>query len=107
MSHSQFNYDSCLVKAKLKIQVQLTAANTALNVMNDQIKSSRLDVKQSDIDTSGNVAYSKSSGLLSKKVDVDTKDNVAYSRSDELPVTLAQREVKTKDNVAYGLHTIG
>ena len=74
-----------LVKVKLKIQAELTAANTALNAMNDQIKSSRQDVKQSDIDTSGNVAYSKSSRFLLKKVDVDTiimlrtQDRIKYN----------------------------
>ena len=84
------------------LTTSLTVIAVLVNAMNDQIKSSRQYVKQSDIDTSGNVAHSKSSGLL---VDVDTKDNVAYSRTDEL--TLKQREVKTNDNVCYGLHTIG
>ena len=51
-------------------------------------------MKQSDIDTSRNVAYSKSSGFLLKKVDVDTKDNVAYSGTDE--VTLKQAKLKLR-----------
>ena len=57
------------------------------------------------IDTSDNVAYSRSDELTVKQREVKTKKNVAYSKSDEL--TMKQREVKTRDNIAYALHTIG
>jgi hypothetical protein len=44
-----------LAKARLKIQAELTAANRALAANNDQkkIKTSQVDMKQPDIDTSG------------------------------------------------------
>ena len=95
-----------LVKTKLKIQAELIAANRALADQN-KLKSGRLSVKQLDVDTSDNIAYSKSSGLQLKHLDVDTRsrDNVAYSRSDEL--SIKQRDVDTSDNVAYGMDVIG
>ena len=68
-------------KTKLKLQAELMAANEALTAITNRntTNMSRLDKKRPD--------------------DVDTSDNVAYSRSDE--VTMKQREVKTRDNVAY------
>ena len=95
-----------IVIAQLKIQAELEEANRALADLN-KLKSSGLSMKQLNVDTSDNIAYSKSSGLPFRRNWMLILEIMLLPQDQMNYITIKQRDVDISDNVAYGVHVIG